>query len=115
MKSTVVGGHESNLRRHHDWDRVKRNQSASFGVHAGIDDIERAAIRDEGYDPDDPAVVAALDRVRAELASARLRAVRAVFTIFDMSTLANAYAPHHRRSRARHQTATWSKQEVWEQ
>ena len=33
----------------------------------GIDDIEREAIRDEGYDPDDPAVLAALDRVRAEL------------------------------------------------
>ena len=29
---------------------------------------ERAAIHDEGYDPDDPAVMAALDRVRAELA-----------------------------------------------
>jgi hypothetical protein len=34
-----------------------------------MDDIERAAIRDEGYDPDDPEVVAALDRVRAELAA----------------------------------------------
>jgi hypothetical protein len=33
-----------------------------------MDDIEREAIRDEGYDPDDPAVVAALERVRAELA-----------------------------------------------
>jgi hypothetical protein len=33
-----------------------------------MDEIERAAIRDEGYDPDDPDVVAALDRVRAELA-----------------------------------------------
>jgi hypothetical protein len=31
-------------------------------------EIERAAICDEGYDPDDPKVVAALDRVRAELA-----------------------------------------------
>ena len=30
-------------------------------------EIERAAIRDEGYDPDDPKVIAALDRVRAEL------------------------------------------------
>jgi S1-C subfamily serine protease len=34
-----------------------------------MNEIERAAIRDEGYDPDDPAVVAALDRVRAELAA----------------------------------------------
>jgi hypothetical protein len=34
-----------------------------------MDDIEREAIRDEGYDPDDPAVVAALDRVRAEPAA----------------------------------------------
>jgi hypothetical protein len=34
-----------------------------------MEDIERAAIRDEGYDPDDPAVIAALDRVRGELAA----------------------------------------------
>jgi hypothetical protein len=34
-----------------------------------MDDIEREAIRAEGYDPDDLKVVAALDRVRAELAS----------------------------------------------
>jgi hypothetical protein len=34
-----------------------------------MDDIERAAIRDEGYDPYDPAVVAVLDGVRAELAT----------------------------------------------
>jgi hypothetical protein len=39
-----------------------------------MDDIERAAIRDEwGYDPDDPAVVAALDRVRATLAAMKRR------------------------------------------
>jgi hypothetical protein len=31
--------------------------------------LTRAAIRDEGYDPDDPTVIAALDRVRAELAA----------------------------------------------
>lgn len=35
-----------------------------------MDDIEHEAIRDEGYDPDDTAVVAALDRVRTELARA---------------------------------------------
>jgi hypothetical protein len=35
----------------------------------GMDDIEREAIRDEGRDPDDPAVVAVLDRVRAALAA----------------------------------------------
>lgn len=33
-----------------------------------MDEIERAAIRAEGYDPDDPAVLAALELVR--LASA---------------------------------------------
>jgi hypothetical protein len=38
-------------------------------VQPNMDDIEREAIRDEGYNPDDPAVVAALDRVRAELAA----------------------------------------------
>jgi hypothetical protein len=32
-----------------------------------MDEIERAAIRDEGYDPDDPAIIAAIDRVRWEL------------------------------------------------
>jgi hypothetical protein len=32
-----------------------------------MDEIERAAIRDEGYDPGDPELVAALDQVRAEL------------------------------------------------
>ena len=32
-----------------------------------MDDVERAAIREEGYDPDDPKVIAALDRVRAEI------------------------------------------------
>jgi hypothetical protein len=36
-----------------------------------MDDIERAAIRDEDYDPDDPEVAAALDGVRAELAAVR--------------------------------------------
>jgi hypothetical protein len=36
-----------------------------------MDEIERAAIRDEGYDPDDPKVIAALARVRAELAAFR--------------------------------------------
>ncbi len=39
-----------------------------IGVQPGMDDIEREAIRDEGYDPDDPKVITALDRVRAELA-----------------------------------------------
>ncbi|WP_165762562.1 hypothetical protein [Mycolicibacterium vulneris] len=33
-----------------------------------MDEIEGGAIRDEGYDPDDSAVVAALDRVRTEVA-----------------------------------------------
>jgi hypothetical protein len=45
-----------------------------------MDDIEREAIRDEGYDSDDPAVVAALDGVRAELAAAG-RAVARSLTI----------------------------------
>jgi hypothetical protein len=45
------------------------NQSGCFGVQVGMDEIERAAIRDEGYDPDNPAVLAALDQVRAELAA----------------------------------------------
>jgi len=35
----------------------------------------RAAIRDEGYDPDSPKVVATLDRVRADLAAATRRHV----------------------------------------
>jgi hypothetical protein len=32
-----------------------------------MDENERAAIRDEGYEPDDPKVIAALERVRVEL------------------------------------------------
>ncbi|WP_037159690.1 hypothetical protein [Rhodococcoides fascians] len=32
-----------------------------------MDDIERAVIRSEGFDPDDPAVIAALDRVTVTL------------------------------------------------
>jgi hypothetical protein len=40
--------------------------SASKG---GMDDIERAAIAAEGYDSDDPTVVAALARVSAVLAA----------------------------------------------
>jgi hypothetical protein len=36
------------------------NQQASFRVQIGMDELERAAIRDEGYDPDAPAVIAAL-------------------------------------------------------
>jgi hypothetical protein len=39
------------------------------GVQAVTDEIERAANRDEGYEPDNPDVVAALDPVRAELAA----------------------------------------------
>ena len=35
--------------------------------------IPREAIRCEGYDPDDPKVIAALDRVRAELADIETR------------------------------------------
>ena len=47
--------------------RPHGNQRVVFRVQAGMDEIERAAIRDEGYDPDDPGVVAALDIVRWEL------------------------------------------------
>lgn len=36
-------------------------------VHARVDDIEREAIRNEGLDPDDDAVVMAIDLVRWEL------------------------------------------------
>jgi hypothetical protein len=35
-----------------------------------MDEIERAAIRDEGMPPHDPKVVAALDQVRAEMRGA---------------------------------------------
>lgn len=47
---------------------VKRNLHATMRVQAGVDDIECAANRDEGYDPDDAAFIAALGRVRTELA-----------------------------------------------
>jgi hypothetical protein len=36
-------------------------------VHTGLDDDERQALRPEGLNPDDPAVIAAIDLVRWEL------------------------------------------------
>ncbi len=36
-----------------------------------FDDIERDALRDEGFDPDDPATVTAIDLVRWELSLLR--------------------------------------------
>jgi hypothetical protein len=39
--------------------------------------VSRLTRGDEGYDPDDPKVVAALNRVRAELAAAGLRGLDA--------------------------------------
>ena len=36
-------------------------------VQDGVDDDERLALRAEGLDPDDPAVIAAIDLVRWEL------------------------------------------------
>jgi hypothetical protein len=36
-------------------------------VRQGVDAEEAAAVRDEGLDPDDPAVIAAIDLVRWEL------------------------------------------------
>jgi len=45
-----------------DWKRPER-----CSVRSGMDDIEREAIRAEGLDPDDPAVIAAIDLVRWEL------------------------------------------------
>lgn len=38
-----------------------------------VDEIECAAIRDEGFDPDDPDVIAAIDLVRWELSMLRVR------------------------------------------
>lgn len=38
-----------------------------------MDDIERAAIVDEGFDPDDPAVIAALTQVKETLRRYRAR------------------------------------------
>lgn len=37
-------------------------------VHTRMDDIERSAVREEGLDPDDPAMITAIDLVRWELA-----------------------------------------------
>jgi hypothetical protein len=50
-----------------DADRRGRSLRHIYG--GGWTLIERAPIRDEAYDPDDPNVVAALGRVRAELAA----------------------------------------------
>jgi hypothetical protein len=43
------------------------NRDGGPNVEAGMDDDEREALRAEGLDPDDPAVVAAIDLVRWEL------------------------------------------------
>jgi hypothetical protein len=40
-----------------------------------VDDDERQALRAEGLDPDDPAVIAAIDLVRWELSLVALREV----------------------------------------
>lgn len=45
-----------------------RNWTSAGDVEVGMDAEERAAIVDEGFDPDDPAVVEAMARVRALLA-----------------------------------------------
>jgi hypothetical protein len=50
--------HESNDRRQDGQIEPSRNQHGGFGVQATMDEIERAAIRDEGYDPDNPALSA---------------------------------------------------------
>ncbi|MGB2720386.1 MAG: hypothetical protein WBC54_11615, partial [Rhodococcus sp. (in: high G+C Gram-positive bacteria)] len=44
-----------------------RNQLEPDGVQAGMDHHERTAIRNEGHDPNHPAVVAALDQVKRTL------------------------------------------------
>ncbi len=41
------------------------------GVQSDMDDDERQAIRDEGLDPDDPHIAAALQQVKATLAAHR--------------------------------------------
>lgn len=43
------------------------NRTGLYLVQSGVDESEREAIRAEGLDPDDPAVVAALDLVRWEM------------------------------------------------
>ncbi len=48
------------LRRLRRPDLRRRNRTRRRCVELGMDPIERAAIVDEGYDPDDPAVHAAL-------------------------------------------------------
>jgi hypothetical protein len=44
-----------------------------------MDVTERAAVRDEGYDPDAPDVVAVLNRVRAEVAAVGCAVIRQNF------------------------------------
>jgi hypothetical protein len=65
-----------------------------------MDDIEREAIRDEGYDPDDPAVVATLDRVRAELARAARSRPGGIYLVKDRRPSASHSSESHRPPRA---------------
>jgi hypothetical protein len=41
-----------------------QNLKARCHVQAGVDDDDRQALLDEGLNPDDPAVIAAIDLVR---------------------------------------------------
>jgi hypothetical protein len=47
--------------------RRSRNHTRGRRVQQSVDDEERQALHDDGLDPDDPAVIAAIDLVRWEL------------------------------------------------
>jgi hypothetical protein len=49
------------------WDKCRGTVTTGRTSNTGVDDDERQALRAEGLDPDDPAVIAAIDLVRWEL------------------------------------------------
>lgn len=60
------------------WGR-RGNRRRPACVKAGMDDIDREAIRAEGFNPDDPAMVTAIDLVRWELSVIRTLAGHLIF------------------------------------
>jgi hypothetical protein len=58
-------------------DRPRQaNRTKGWRVAQGVDDHQRQALRAEGLDPDDPAVIAAIDFVRWELSHEALPELR---------------------------------------
>lgn len=63
----MLSAHPVRVLQSFDRITVARNRLDPVCVQQGMDDDEDAAIRDEGRDPNDPAVMRALDQVKRTL------------------------------------------------